>query len=69
MFLDNHISDIAACDFFTVPTVMFHVVYVFIVLHHDRRQIIHFNVTTNPYAEWTTQQIVDAFPYETDPVF
>jgi len=64
-FLANHVPDIAACDFFTVPTVTFRVLYVFIVLRHNRRQIIHFNVTTNPYAEWTAQQIVDAFPYET----
>jgi transposase InsO family protein len=68
-FLDNHVSDIAACDFFTVPTVTFRVLYVFVVLRHDRRRVVHFNVTTNPYAEWTAQQIVDAFPYETAPRF
>ena len=68
-FLDNHVSDIAACDFFTVPTVTFRVLYVFIVMRHDRRQIVHFNVTTNPYAEWTTQQIINAFPYEEAPRF
>jgi putative transposase len=68
-FLDNHVSDIAACDFFTVPTVTFRVLYVFIVLRHDRRQIVHFNVTTNPYAEWTAQQIINAFPYEEAPRF
>ena len=68
-FLANHVSDIAACDFFTVPTVTFRVLYVFIVLCHDRRQIVHFNVTTNPYAEWTAQQIINAFPYEEAPRF
>jgi transposase InsO family protein len=68
-FLDNHVPDIAACDFFTVPTVNFRVLYVFIVLCHDRRQIVHFNVTTNPYAEWTAQQIINAFPYEEAPRF
>ncbi len=68
-FLDNHVPDIAACDFFTVPTVTFRVLYVFIVLRHDRRQIVHFNVTTNPYAEWTAQQIINAFPYEEAPRF
>ena len=68
-FLDNHVTDIAACDFFTVPTVNFRVLYVFIVLRHDRRQIVHFNVTTNPYAEWTAQQIINAFPYEEAPRF
>ena len=68
-FLDNHVPDIAACDFFTVPTVTFRVLYVFIVMRHDRRQIVHFNVTTNPYAEWTAQQIINAFPYEEAPRF
>jgi putative transposase len=68
-FLANHVPDIAACDFFTVPTVTFRVLYVFIILRHDRRQIVHFNVTTNPHAEWTAQQIVQAFPYEEAPRF
>ncbi len=68
-FLDNHVHDIAACDFFTVPTVTFRVLYVFIVLRHDRREVVHFNVTTNPHAEWTAQQIVNAFPYEEQPRF
>lgn len=63
-FLDNHVPDIAACDFFTIPTVTFRVLYVFIVLRHDRRCVIYFNVTTNPYAEWTAQQVINAFPYE-----
>ena len=43
--------------------------YVFIVLQHDRRQVIHFNVTANPYAQWTAQQIINAFPYEEAPRF
>ena len=68
-FLDNHVPDIAACDFFTIPTVTFRVLYVFIVLRHDRRQVVHFSVTTNPYAEWTAQQIINAFPYEEAPRF
>jgi transposase InsO family protein len=63
--LDGH----TACDFFTVPTVTFRVLYVFIVMRHDRRQIVHFNITTNPYAQWTAQQIVNAFPYEESPRF
>ncbi len=50
-----------------IPT--FRVLYVFIILRHDRRQIVHFNVTTNPHAEWTAQQTVDAFPYEEAPRF
>ena len=52
-FLDNHVGDIAACDFFAVPTVTFRVLYVFIVLRHDRRQVAHFNVTANPCAEFS----------------
>ena len=68
-FLDNHVPDIAACDFFTVPTVTFRVLYVFIVLRHDRRQVVHFNVTDHPYAEWAAQQIINAFPYEEAPRF
>ena len=68
-FLDNHVADIVACDFFTIPTVTFRVLYVFIVLRHDRRQIVHFNVTTNPSAEWAGQQIINALPYEDVPRF
>ena len=58
-FLENHAGQIAAMDFFTVPTVTFRVLYVFMVLRHDRRRIVHFNVTTNPTARWTAQQIVE----------
>ena len=68
-FLANHVPDIAACDFFTVPTTTFRVLYVFLVLRHGRRQVVHFNVTTNPYVEWTAQQIINAFPYEEAPRF
>ena len=68
-FLDNHVRDIAACDFFTLPTATFRVLHVFIVLRHDRRQVVHFNVTTNPSAEWTAQQIVNAFPFDESPRF
>jgi putative transposase len=68
-FLDNHVPDIAACDFFTVPTATFRILYVFVVLRHDRRRVVHFNVTTNPHAEWTAQQIINAFPYEEAPRF
>ena len=68
-FLDNHVPDIAACDFFTLPTATFLVLYIFIVLRYDRRQVVHFNITTNPSAEWTAQQIVNAFPYDEAPRF
>jgi len=68
-FLANHVPDIAACDFFIVPTVTFRVLYVFIVLRHDRRRVVHFNVTHHPYTEWAAQQIIGAFPYEEAPRF
>ena len=49
-------------DFFTVPTIRFQILYVFLVLAHDRRRIVHFNVTAHPTAEWTAQQLREAFP-------
>ena len=66
-FLDNHVSDLVSVDFFTVPTVTFQILYVFIILRHDRREIVHFNATYHPTAEWTAQQIIEAFPFETTP--
>jgi hypothetical protein len=48
-------------DFFTVPTITFKVLFVFIVLEHSRREVLHFNVTDHPMAAWTSQQIVEAF--------
>ncbi len=66
-FLDNHLSDLISIDFFTVPTATFRVLLVFVVLAHLRRRVVHFNVTVHPSAEWTAQQIVDAFPWDTAP--
>ena len=60
-FLSNHVSQMVSIDFFTVPTISFGILYVFIVLAHDRRRILHFNVTAHPTAEWTAQQIVEPF--------
>jgi hypothetical protein len=54
-------------DFFTVPTIRFQVLYVFLVLAHERRRIVHFNVTAHPTAEWTAQQLREAFPFEQIP--
>ena len=68
-FLDNHLHQIVAVDFFVVPTLTFRVLFVFVVLAHDRRRILHFNVTSHPTAEWTAQQIREAFPWETAPRF
>ena len=68
-FLANHADQIAAIDFFTIPTVTFRVLYVILVLGHDRRHVVHFNVTSSPTAQWTAQQIVEAFPFEEAPRF
>ena len=51
-------------DFFSVPAIRFQVLYVFLVLAHDRRRIVHFNVTAHPTAEWTAQQLREAFPFD-----
>ena len=68
-FLRNHREAIAAMDFFTVPTLRFSVLYVFFVLSHDRRQILHFNVTKHPTSLWVVQQLREAFPFESVPRF
>jgi putative transposase len=62
-FLENHVSQLVSVDFFTVPTIRFQVLYVFLILAHDRRRILHFNVTAHPTAEWTGQQLREAFPF------
>src|SRR5215831_12759923 len=64
-FLENHLKTMVSVDFFTVPTIRFQVLYVFLVLAHDRRRILHFGVTAHPTAEWTAQQLREAFPWET----
>jgi len=56
-FLANHVNDLVSVDFFTVPTIRFQILYVFLVLAHDRRRIVHVNVTAHPTAEWTGQQL------------
>ena len=66
-FLENHIKSVVSVDFFTVPTIRFQVLYVFLVLAHDRRRIVHFAVTAHPTAEWTAQQLREAFPWNRTP--
>ncbi len=66
-FLENHVKTMVSVDFFTVPTIRFQVLYVFLVLAHDRRRIVHFNVTAHPTAEWTAQQLREAFPFDQIP--
>jgi putative transposase len=59
-FLENQIGELVSIDFFTVPTAKFRVLFVFVVLAHERRRILHLNVTEHPTAEWTAQQLVEA---------
>jgi hypothetical protein len=68
-FLHNHREAIAAMDFFTVPTITFGVIYCFFVISHDRRRILHFNVTRHPTSLWTVQQLREAFPFGSAPRF
>ena len=59
--------NMCALDFFTVPTATFRVLFVLIAFSHDRRQVFHFNVTAHPSMNWTAQQVVEAFPWDTLP--
>lgn len=68
-FLDNHVRDLISLDFFTVPTAGLRVLFVLIVVAHPRRRVVHFNVTEHPTAQWTTQQVVDAFPDDSAPSY
>jgi putative transposase len=61
-FLANHLNEIASVDLFTVPTATFQVLFCLVVLRHDRRRVLHFNVTKHPTAQWAAQQLVEAFP-------
>src|SRR5213080_3253308 len=61
-FLENHAKQLVSIDFFTVPTIRFQILDVFLVLAHDRQRILHFNVIAHPTAEWTGQQLREAFP-------
>ena len=63
-FLHNHREAIAAMDFFTVPTITFGMLYCFFVISHDRRKVLHFNVTDHPNSCWIVQQLREAFPFE-----
>jgi transposase InsO family protein len=68
-FLENHVKQLVSVDFFVVPTVSFRILYVLLVLAHDRRRVLHFNVTEHPTAEWTAAQLVQAFPWDTAPQY
>jgi len=66
-FLAQHAGTLACIDFLTVPTATFRVFNVFLVLSVDRRRVVHWNVTSGASAEWTAQQVVEAFPEDTAP--
>ena len=68
-FIKNHMPDMVAVDFLVVPTIRFKMLFVFVVLSHARRRVIHFNVTTNPTTQWAAQQITEAFPWDTAPLY
>jgi transposase InsO family protein len=59
----------AAIDFFAVPTLTFDVLYIFVVIEHARRRVVHFNVTAHPTAKWIAQQLTEAFPFESAPKY
>jgi len=66
-FRAAHARNIVAVDFFLVPTLTFRLLFVFVVLRHDRRELLHLHVTDHPTAGWTARQILQAFPDETAP--
>ena len=66
-FLRNHAPDIAAMDLFGVPTIGFNLLYAFVVVRLDRRDLVWINVTTNPTGEWISRQLTEAFPWDEAP--
>jgi transposase InsO family protein len=66
-FLSNQVQQMASIDFFTVPTATFRILFVFVVLSHARRRVVHFHVTEHPTQEWTMRQIREAFPWDSTP--
>ena len=68
-FLQNHAKELIALDFFTVPTATFRVLFVLVILSHDRRRILHFNVTEHPTAAWTARQLLEACGTDNAPRF
>jgi putative transposase len=68
-FLRNHLGETASIDFFTLPTATFRILYVFLVLSHNRRRVVHFNAAKFPSAKWTARQLIEAFPWDTAPEY
>jgi hypothetical protein len=67
VFLAADVNSMVLVDFFTVPTIRFQILYVFLVLAHERRRIVHFAATAHPTAEWSARQLREAFPWDTAP--
>ena len=67
-FLKNH-ENKCSIDFFVVPSATFKILFVLIILRHSNREIVHFNITANPTAQWTAQQVVEAFPEDSVPKY
>jgi hypothetical protein len=68
-FLENHVGSTVAIDFFAVPTLTCRILFVFVVFAHDRRRILHVNVTQHPTSAWTRQQLREAFPNDANARF
>src|ERR1700738_1790268 len=68
-FLRNHAPDIAAMDLFVVSTIGFDLLYAFVIVRLDRRDLVWINVTANPTAEWVARQITEAFPWNDGPKY
>jgi hypothetical protein len=66
-FLHNHAPEVAAMDFFIVPTIGFDLLYAFVIVRLDRRELVWINATRNPTAAWNARQITEAFPWEEAP--
>jgi putative transposase len=66
-FLKNHMQTLVSADFFVVPTITFRLLFVFVILSHDRRRPVHFAVTANPTAQWAARQLLEAFPWDSAP--
>jgi putative transposase len=68
-FLEAHIGEIVAIDFFVVPTLTFQLLFGFLILRHHRRELVHVNATEHPTAAWAAHQLVESFPEETAPKY
>jgi putative transposase len=66
-FLKNHVTDLIALDFFVVPTVTHKILFVLVILAHERRRVVHVNITEHPTAQWTAQQVMETFPWDEAP--